>query len=182
MDFSMPSLFNRAPNVLVKLNTWDLIYDCPWHIWLYLQKSADYFQQHNIQQRIQTLLESDQDNETAEALDRDITRGMITAKRQCRSHNRSPWSRDLHNAMTKLYILKRVLSQWYTSYDMSVSITTIQLSLSEPISIPTDIKSINHALRDAQRERREAVRTSYRRRKDFQQEKIMALQLIQVPW
>ena len=83
--------------------------------------------------------------------------------------------------MTKLYILKRVLSQWYTGYNMSVSITTIQLSLSEPISIPTDIKSINHALRDAQRERREAVRTSYRRRKDFQQEKIMALQLIQVP-
>ena len=177
VDFSMPGFFNRAPNILTKLQTRDLIYDCPRHIRLYLQKSAEYFIQHNIQERLQLLLDSDRDDEKAEALDRDITRGMLAAEATCHSRNRHPWSLALHHAMTKLYLLKRVLSQYRTGYDMSIPISQMQTTLPEPIDIPTDIKSINTALRAAQQERRILIRKSHQRRRDYNQEKIMALQL-----
>ena len=177
VDFSMPGFFDRAPNILAKLRSRDLIYNCPRHIRLYLSKTAEYFLQHNIPSRVKTLLQGDRDDPKAEALDRDITRAMLFAEAACKSTHRYPWSADLHSAMNKLYILKRVLSQYKTKYDMSLSINTMQATLPVPIPIPTTLKEINHDLNAARREVRQITRDGYKRRKEYAQEKILALQL-----
>ena len=177
VDFSMPGFFDRAPNTLAKLQTRHLIYDCPRHIKLYLSKTADYFRQHNIPSRVKLLLNGDRDDQAAEALDRDITQAMLYGEAACKSAIRYPWSKALHLAMNKLYILKRVLSQYHTHFDMTASIHAMQMTLPNPIPIPTTLKDINHDLRAARRDVRQIARDGYKRRKEYAQEKILALQL-----
>ena len=177
VDFSMPGFFDRAPNALAKLQTRDLIYDCPRHIKLYLSKTADYFRQHNIPSRVKTLLNGDRDDQVAEALDRDITRAMLSAEAACKSAIRYPWSKALHLAMNKLYVLKRVHSQYKTKFDMTASINAMQMTLPTPVPIPTTLKEINHDLNAARREVRQITRDGYKRRKEYAQEKILALQI-----
>jgi hypothetical protein len=80
VDFSCPFFFDRAPNVMAKLHTRDLIYDCPPHVRIYLEATAEYYKEHKVEKRLIDLSQSTQDDEKAESIDRDITRGMLAAQ------------------------------------------------------------------------------------------------------
>ena len=177
VDFSLPGFFDRAPNTLAKLHTRDLIYDCPRHVRQYLLKTATYFREHDILFRLNELLEGERDDEEAEAIDRDITRAMLAAEAKCKSTNRQPWSRDLHQAMNRLYILKRVLSQWTTGLNMDQAINIMQQKLSTPITIPSSLSEIKNALREARRDCRNVIAKGYQQRKDRTKDRITALQM-----
>jgi exonuclease III len=177
VDFSYPGFFDRAPNMLAQLHTRDLIYDCPRHVRAYLLATATYFKDHNIEERLIALSQGPRDDETAEAIDRDITRGMLAAEAKCKSTTRAPWSKALHDATTKLYILKRALSQWRTGLDGTTALAIMQSKLDHPIIIPTTLADLRLALRDAQRARREVIKQGRELRSMYQQDRIKALQL-----
>jgi endonuclease/exonuclease/phosphatase family metal-dependent hydrolase len=177
VDFSMPGFFDRAPNALAKLHTRHLIYDCPRHVKQYLSATAQYFQDHKVEERMIALSQGPRNDEAAEALDRDITRGMLSAELKCKSTARSPWSKELHAATTRLHILKRVLSQWRTGLDGTIAITMKQSKLDTPIVIPTSLQDIQRALREAQIARRTVIRKAKDLRYMSQQDRIRALQL-----
>lgn len=177
IDFSIPGFFDRAPNVLAKLNSRDLIFDCPSHVRKYLKHTADYFRDHHIEERLIELSQGPRDDDEAESINRDITRGMLFAEATCKSTPRAPWSKALHEVMNRLYILKRVLSQWLTGLDSSRSIASMQAKLSSPIEIPTTRAAINASLRKAQKDRRLIVQKAKTFRETFKQDRIRALQL-----
>ena len=129
VDFAVPGFFDRAPNILVKLNTRDLIYDCPRHVKQYLIATSQYFKAHKLQDRMDKLLTGNRNDDSAEAIDRDITRAMLAAEDTCKSNIRAPWSRALHEVMNRLYILKRALSAKLTGIDHSAALAMKQAKL-----------------------------------------------------
>jgi exonuclease III len=177
VDFSLPGFFDRAPNLLVPAKSRDLIYDCPRHVRKYLLFMATYLKDHNIEDRLQELLQGPRNDTAAEAIDRDITKGMLAAEATCKSTNRAPWSKALHEAMNRLYILKRALSQWLTGLDMSVAISMRQAKLESPVPIPNTLPDLKTALREAQKHRREVLRSGKEHRQTYQQDRILALQM-----
>ena len=177
VDFSLPGFFDRAPNALAKLHTRDLIYDCPRHVRQYLLKTSSYFREHDILFRLNELMTGARDDAEAEAIDRDITRAMLTAEATCKSNNRQPWSRDLHQAMNHLYILKCALSQWTTGLNMEQAINMMQQKIPTPITIPDTLHDIKSALREARRTCREVIAKGRQYRKDKNKDKIAALQM-----
>ena len=177
VDFALPGFFDRAPNVLTKQCTRDLIYDCPRHVRQYLLSSSKYIQDHNLPARMAALLAGDRADDEAESIDRDITRAMLAAEATCKSNIRAPWSKALHVAMNKLYILKRALSSKLNGIDMSMSIALKQSKLTEPVDIPDSLAAIKIALRQARRDRRDVLKTGKQQRKQFQDDKIKALQM-----
>jgi hypothetical protein len=93
-------------------------------------------------------------HDSAEQLDRDITRAMLHAELQCKSFDRLPWSHDLHTAMTILYIFKMQLTQPRThrnmqsQIDQSKRISLIQffrLSTSRKLTVPSALPAGNAA-------------------------------------
>lgn len=177
VDFSCPGFFDRSPNTLAKLHTRDLIYDCPRHVRKYLETTADYFKQHRVEERLIALLQGARNDEAAEGIDRDVTRGMLAAEAQCKSTTRAPWSKALHEATTRLYILKMTLSQWKTGLEGQESILIKQSKLEHPIEIPTTLAGMKTALREAQRERRAVIIKGKELRSMYQKDRIRALQL-----
>ena len=177
VDFALPGFFDRAPNVLAKQHTRDLIYDCPRHVRQYLLASSKYLQEHQIPERLEDLLTGDRNDTVADSIDRDITRSMLAAEKTCKSNIRAPWSKALHLVMNKLYILKRALSSTLNGIDMSVAIALQQTKLDTPITIPDSLEGIKEALRQARRSRREVIKQGKQHRQQYQKDKIRALQM-----
>jgi hypothetical protein len=173
----MPGFFDRAPKELAKMQTRDLIYDCPRHVWKYLLAMSTYLGLCKIPERMAKLMEGGQDDDMAEAIDRVITRAMLAAEQTCKSTIREPWSKALHEVMNRLFVLKRVLSQHLTGIDMSISIKLMHSKMSTPFLIPTERHEVLALLRQARRDRRDVIKQGVRLRKLNQQEKIKALQM-----
>ena len=136
VDFSLPGFFDRAPNVMARPHQRNLIYESPRHVRLYLEKMHAYFEQHDIMYRLKRLFKYGRDDADAETIDRDITQSMLSADLACKSQPCSPWSQELHQAMTTLHILLRHLSQLKTHIDMSQSISIKQAKLKGSHSSP----------------------------------------------
>jgi hypothetical protein len=86
-----------------------LQYDCPLHIIKYLEFMSKYIEDHSLAQRSITL-HSTQNDTLAEAIDRDLTAGLLAAELHCKNYVCPPWSTTLHKAMTTKYILQKHLS------------------------------------------------------------------------
>jgi hypothetical protein len=177
VDFVMPGFFDRAPNELAKMQARDLIFDCPRHVRKNLLVMSTCIGLHKIPERMSKLKEGGRHDDMAEAIDRDITRAMLAAEQTCKSTNREPWSKALHEVMNRLFVLKRVLSQHLTGIDMSISIKLVQSKMSIPLLIPTERHEVLALLRQARRDRRDVIKQGVRLRQSNQQEKIKALQM-----
>ena len=57
-----------------------------------------------------TEIQHDYSYETVEKLDELITAGMMCAKQECKSDERLPWSKDIHEKMTQVNILRLYMS------------------------------------------------------------------------
>ena len=177
VDFALPGFFDRAPNVLAKMSTRDLIFDCPRHVKKYLIETSTYMGLHKIPERMEALMAGERNDDEAEAIDRDMTRSMLAAEAKCKSTIRQPWSQALHEVMNHLFVLKRALSQKLTKIDMTVGIALKQSKLSIPIEVPEDLREIQGALRQARRDRRAVVLKGVQAKQNFHSEKIKALQM-----
>ena len=136
-----------------------------------------YFEQHDITYRVQRLARGGRDDDDAEKIDKDITTAMLSAELACKSQSRSPWSTDLHEAMTTLHILQRHLTQLKTHIDMSVSIANKHDSLPNPVPLPSDIPTTNSAIRIARKATRLIVKDAKNIAETYKREKITAHQL-----
>jgi hypothetical protein len=163
VDFVLPGFFDRACNELAKLPSQDLIFDCTPHVKQYLLKMSKYMESHQLLQQLDNLTQGDRNNELAESIDKDITQSMLEAEATCKSTARAPWSKALHEAMNRLFILKRVLSQHLTGIDMLTSMHIMQSKLTSPIAIPAEYPIIQSMLRQA----RQAHLTNKRRLRPY---------------
>ena len=177
LDLSYPGIFDRSPNVLASPPCRHVLYNCPRHIQTYLQYVSKYSQEHSLLERACLLTDGPRDDDAAIRFDNDLTKGMLAAEAACKRRPRSPWSMALHDAMSTKYVLARHLSQLLTKRDMSESIQRLQAKLPEPIPLPASIPLTQNALRRAQTQCRHVVRNARNLRKQYQQDRIDALQL-----
>ena len=96
------------------------------------------------------MADEDRDDALAEAFDRDFTAGLLAADRRCKSFNRSPWSQELHVAMTTRYIYQRQLSSLLTGHDMTIVIDRLQEKLPESVPLSESMVETKKQLRNAQ--------------------------------
>jgi hypothetical protein len=136
-----------------------------------------YMESHNILQRLDNLTQGARNDALAEAIDWDITQSMLAAEATCKSTPQSPWSKALHEVMNRLFILKQVLRKYLTRLDMSASIHIMLSKLTSPTLIPAEYPIILSMLRQARRDRPEAIKQGDQLRQSSQQEKIKALQM-----
>ena len=177
MDMSYPGFFDRAPNILAAPSCRNLIYDCPRHVRRYLQYMDKYIKDHNLIERAHSMAQDDRDDKSAETFDRDFTIGLLAADRCCKSFKRSPWSPELHIAMTTRHIYQRQLSSLLTGHDMNTVINKLQDQLPKPISISNVLSVTQKQLRSAQSECRKVVRNARDLAKSQQETRIVAKQL-----
>ena len=129
----------------------------------YLHK---YCEDHRITSRLAKLHEAP-DPVQAEAIDRDITRGMLAAEKQCRHMGPDPWSILLQQARLKVEIFKHAHSMAKTGLDHRPKIDKLLARHTEPIDIPNNVGLIHAALRQAQSLAREITRHAAAHRKAF---------------
>ena len=116
-------------------------------------------EEHNLLQRAMELLhECYFDADKANKLDEQITAGMLAAEKACLITYRLPWDRVTHDLMTRINILKTVLSQFKTRIDSTAVIDLKMKELSEPIVLPTSLEATNKELRELKRKQRELTR------------------------
>ena len=88
------------------------------------------------------------DESKAETLDSQITEGMLAAENECLITYRLPWDEITPDLMTRINILKIVLSGLHTGIDNDEVINNKMSILHEPIDLPTTIEDTNKEIRE----------------------------------
>jgi hypothetical protein len=133
---------------------------------------------HKIFQRIRTLQDDPTLNPTlAESIDTDLYWISIAAGKKCQKFREPEWSVKLHEAGTRVGILKRVLSIRGTRYDQYSQMEELRLKQGTSFLIPTTIEECKIALRNAQVEVSQIARNISQHREDENISKVAALEL-----
>ena len=69
-------------------------------VWKYISKLRSYFEEHKSVRKV-TEIQHDYRYESLEKLDEIVTTGMMCAKQEYRNDARLPWSKDIHQKMTR---------------------------------------------------------------------------------
>jgi hypothetical protein len=129
---------------------------------------------HKIFERIQNL----HDNPTlAESIDTNLYWISIAAGKKCQKFREPGWSVKLHEAQTRVDILKQVLSICGTRYNQYSQIEELQLKQGTLFLIPTTFEECKLALHNAQVEVSQIARNSSQHREDENISKVAALEL-----
>ena len=176
IDIALPGLFDRALTTLSSPVNRNLCSTNTKHVQKYIRELYAYLQQHLVLERL-AAIKVQEDHLSAEQIDRDITRAMLHAELKCKNFSRLPWSHDLHNAMTTLYILKMQLTQLRTHRDMQTQIGRRQKDLIDPVLLPTNLAETNSALRSARRCCRKIATDARELRKTRDEERLAAFKL-----
>jgi hypothetical protein len=148
----------------------------------YLLRIQKYCKDHTVHQRLAALeLDEDLDWSKVESLDRDVTRGMLSAESHCRYRGCDKWSPALKKARMKVEILKLALSMNRTRKDCRLRIDKLQGQLGELMEIPDSVTRLQAALRLAQRELQAFLLEAAAERKKFLQEKETAATIASDP-
>jgi hypothetical protein len=92
LDITYPGLFDGSPNIMPPPTRRNMRHDCPKHIAKYLHYMSKYMEDHNLLDRALLLQNPEPNHDAAKSLDRDITKGLLSAKADCKNFHRSPWS------------------------------------------------------------------------------------------
>ena len=88
--------------------------------------------------------------EAVEKLDELITIGMMCAKQECRNNVRLPWSKDIHEKMTQVNILRLHMSSLQNKVDCTDQIEKKQQTLKVQQTLPPTVKETTETLKAAQ--------------------------------
>ena len=127
---------------------------------------------HNVFKRLTALQEHPYPSwSRIEKLDKDITRAMLHAEKQCRYLGTDPWSPRLKQARLKVEIYKLALSSTRTGNDYTAQINSLLSSHTELLDLPTTASLIKPLLRVAQLELRGTLKQAASERQKFLQTK-----------
>jgi exonuclease III len=115
----------------------------------YIEELHDYCKVHNVFQRLSDLHEKPNSSK-AEAIDRDITRGMLTAEKRCRHPGPDPWSPILQEARLLVEIFRHALSMVGIGLECRFKLGRLLAKYAKPIDIPDSSKGLSKSLRSAQ--------------------------------
>ena len=117
----------------------------------YIEKLSAYFKDHEIVKKAQKV-QQDYTYEEVKKLDILITAGMLHAEHECRNNVRLPWSKEIHEIMTQVHILRIHLSSLRNKIDCKVQIKAKQESLKVKKQLPELVKDTTKLLKSAQKD------------------------------
>ena len=132
----------------------------------YIDALHKYCVDHTVFQRLDNLREYPSTPD-AESIDRDITRGMLSAENKCRLLGQEQWSLHLQKARLLVDIFKHALSMVRLGLESRHKINKLLAKYGTPIDIPDALGDIKQALKDAQSELRKTRKDSAQHRKDL---------------
>ena len=140
IDFDANILCGFTPTKLAPASHREFQTTNPQQLRVYLQTKHRYLKFHNWYAQLQTLMENiNSDNDTAEALDRDLQRSSRCAANACRFSYRSPWSPKFAQAWATINFYKLAKSHITNNHDYTMSIKRLQEKFPTlPTIIPTD--------------------------------------------
>ena len=142
----------------------------------YINTLHKYCTDHSVFQRLDKLLTTPSPKK-AEAIDRDITRGMLTAESRCRTTSPDPWSIHLQKARLLVDIFKHALSMLRIGLDSRHKVDRLLAKYAEPIDIPDNIGPLKISLRQAQKTLRQVRIDASSHRKALLKTRIAQAQL-----
>jgi hypothetical protein len=122
----------------------------PSNITKYVEYQNEYFVERDIYRKVK-LQKNWYETKKLEALDREITKGMLEAEDQCRIYHRQPWTKEVNEVMTTANIFIIKLSSMKNNIDCTKQIAQKQTLLIHKIVLPEDIKAVTIALKIAQK-------------------------------
>jgi hypothetical protein len=148
LNFDEVALFGSQSPSLPSIQRRDLHAKSPKEVTKYLKAKYDMMEAHKIFERIQNLLDDPTLHPTlAESINTDRYRISIAAGKKCQKFREPEWSVKLHQARTRVGILKRVLSIRGTQYNRNSQIEALRLKQGTSFLIPTTIEECKQALR-----------------------------------
>ena len=174
VDFLIPGIFDRRLPQLFSKAVRSIKGNHPSNITKYIEYLHKYITEHNIiRQAMEMMHVCYFDMVKVEILYSQITEGMLAAEKECLITYQLPWDEITHDLMTRVNILKIVLSGLKTGIDNKDVINNKMNTLKEPIDLPTTTNDTNKELRELTRRQRQLIRDkqSYNTRIYQEQEK-----------
>ena len=137
----------------------------------YIQILHKYCVDHTIFQRLDKLMSSPSPQKI-EAIDRDITRGMMAAEARCRMLGPDPWSITLQKARLLVEIFKHALSMLRIGMDSRHKLDRLLAKYKDHIDIPDGIGDVKQQLTAAQTNLRQVRKEAANHRKSMLAENI----------
>ena len=171
VDWNESSLFGSLAPSVAPVSQRRLQSKCLSSRTKYINELHQYCIDHNIFER-QTKLQENPSHALAEAIDRDITRGMHAAEARCRLLGTDPWSIVLQQARRLVDIYKHALSMLRVGFDSRHKLGRLLARYSIPIDIPDDMPSVKKALTVAQTALRQVLKDAAASRRDLLKKRI----------
>jgi hypothetical protein len=108
----------------------------------------------------------------AESIDKDLTQGMLSSEKKCRSHGEDPWSLVLQQARLRIDIFRHALSMVRLGLENHHKIQRLLAGYAIPVDIPDSLVDIQIALRMAQSSLRQVQKQATEERKELLQRRI----------
>jgi exonuclease III len=89
VDITYSGIFDQSPNIMAPPSRCNLRYDCPSHVVRYLEFMSKYINDHSLTKR-SIALHLSRNNDLAEAIDRDMTAGLLAADLHCKHYAGPP--------------------------------------------------------------------------------------------
>jgi hypothetical protein len=142
LDRQLPSIFSASSRAIRGTH--------PSNITKYVEHLNGYFEERDIYRKVK-LQKNWYEPKRLEALDQEITKGMLEAEDQCRIYYRQTWKKEVNEVMTTANILRIQISCLKNNIDCTKQLAQKQAMLKQEITLPTDIIEATIALRISQK-------------------------------
>jgi hypothetical protein len=116
----------------------------------YVDYLDSHFINHRIYEKVQELVTRPALCPTqANALDRLITEGMLSAERRVKKKRRLPWSPALIQAVERVMLWKHAVSSFLTDVDMTTQIHRTLKNLGAQVVVPGDLEFCRQSLQQS---------------------------------
>jgi exonuclease III len=178
-DFDTNLLFGSDTQTLVTMEKRGLSASNACQVTEYIRQKHRILSEHNVFERVQTLLHQGNRHEQAERIDKDVLEASLEAETKVTRFGNPAWSVELAQARRIVSILTKQLSALKTGYDHSVILKTAIEALETPFQLPISIQECSTELRKAKVTVRDIVSASYQTRDEERRRKIETLEASQ---
>jgi hypothetical protein len=149
LDRQLPSIFSASSRAIQGTH--------PSNITKYIEYINEYLEERDIYRKAK-VQKNWYNRKKLEALDREITKGMLEAEDQCRIYHRQTWTKEVNEVMTTASILRIHLSNLRNNINCTKQISQKQALIKQEVFLPEEVKEITIALRMAQKKCRKMIK------------------------
>jgi hypothetical protein len=157
----LPSIFSASSRAIRGTH--------PSNITKYIEYLNEYLEERDICRKAK-VQKNWYEKKKLEALDREITKGMLEAEDQCRIYHRQTWTKEVNEVITTANILRIHLSSIRNNIVCTKQIAQKQALIKQEVFLPEEVKEITIALRMAQKKCRKMMKENRTKKTSIDEE------------